>query len=107
MIKAHRQKIGCGPSTAPRTASRRSSALVLEHGFAERRHANDDPEARPAAFQVIAGDADHLAVGIQQRTAGVVTPSSLVDPRGGVGDRSILRSDEQRRLPWRSRLGRR
>jgi hypothetical protein len=38
-------------------------------------HANDDPEARPATFQVIAGDADHFAAGIQQRTAGVVTPS--------------------------------
>jgi hypothetical protein len=75
--------------------------------LAERGHANDDPEARPTTFQVIAGDADHLAAGIQQRTAGVVTPSSLVDPRGGVGDRSILRSDEQRRLPWRSRSGRR
>jgi hypothetical protein len=72
------QKIGCGPSTAPRTASRRSSALVLEHGFAERRHANDDPEARPATFQVMAGEADHFAAGIQQRTVGVVTPSSLV-----------------------------
>jgi hypothetical protein len=34
---------------------RPSAGLVLELGFAERRKADDDAKARPAAFQVVAG----------------------------------------------------
>ena len=69
---AFRQKSDGGHSATPPTASQRSSAaFVLEHRFAERRHADSDAKARPATFQVVAGDADHLTAGVQQWTARV------------------------------------